>query len=50
MQGILLSDRKKNTVGLIVRSVNCGGIKMEQFLQNVQRLWTEKRPKGLEKV
>jgi hypothetical protein len=50
MQGILLSNRKKNAVGLNVRSMNCGGIEMEQFLQNLQRLWTEKRPKGLEKL
>jgi hypothetical protein len=49
MQGVLLSNRKKNAVGLNVRFVKCGGIKMGQFLQNMQRLWTEKRPKGLEK-
>ena len=50
MQGIMLSNRKKNAVGLNVRSVNFGGIKMEQFIQNLQRLCTEKRPKALEKV
>jgi len=50
MQGILHSNRKENAVGLNVRSVNCDGIKMEHFLQNLQRLWTGKRPKGLEKV
>jgi hypothetical protein len=49
MQGIMLSNRKKNAVGLNVRSVNCGGIKMEQFLQNLQRLWIKKRSIGLEK-